>query len=544
MKISNWFPIRSQTRKQLHRILATEFFVPLPNESIDSSVIQERIDRIYPKLLTLGSEDPEAIRWAIMQQDYDVPVTHGMDCHQTLVKVLNEVDTSGKLLLSIALDNHAHFRDREAAMRYLATRKEQTLVRPLLPLLLKPLTGEIRSAALDALARCGVQEALPIVQELYSYRAIAKERTPWSETPDIPLPRALWQCIVNWVREGVVMPEEWLGPWLKLLKARGQLGDSTALRDLIIGMDDPYQGYYCCEGLDALISHLGGLKNTVSLLCKDSLFDSVEDQLLELACHDPEEAVSRWANDQLAEMDPEKYADRNPGFLNKQAQEWLRQTFQEWVASIDDPYWQIRDAFFHPDQSVMALTTDQGLGLFRRNLLTPFFSWSPPESTNISYVDFHPSKPLLLVATGIGSNWETEGQLYLIAHERNNTQTLIKESWEIRACWFLKGDRIRVIFGEKYEADNRCYKASLKIRNESWCAEELEPLPTTTVTDWLVDQHQKSGNNQDFEDWEQAYYANHDQRLVAALKAWLSNNRESLDQALAELYACTEAWRN
>ncbi len=524
----------------------SEFFAPLPNESIDHSVIQERIDRIYPKLLTLGSEDPEAIRWAIMQQDYGVPVTHGLDyeAHQTLVKVLKEVDTSGKLLLRIALDNHAHFRDRKAAMEYLAARNEQTLVQPLLPLLLKPLTGEIRSAALDALARCGVQEALPIVQELYSYRAIAKERIPWSETPDISLPRALWQGIVNWVRKGVVMPEEWLDPSSKLLKARGQLGDSTALRELIIGMDDPDGGYDCREGLAVLISHLGGLEKTVSLLCKDSLFDTVEDQLLELACHDPEEAMSRWANYQLAEMDPEKYADRSPGYLNEQAREWLRQAFQEWLASIDDPYCQVRNVFFHPDQSVMALTTDQGLGLFRRNLLTPFFSWSPPESTNIYYVDFHHSKPLLLVATGIGCNWATEGQLYLIAYERNNTQPLIEESWEVRACWFLKDDRIRVIFGEKHEADNRYYKADLEIRSEPWHAEELEPLPTTTVTEWLVEQHRRTGNKRDFEDWEQAYYANHDQRLVAALKAWLSNNRESLDQALAELCACTDAWRN
>ena len=344
--------------------------------------------------------------------------------------------------------------------------------------------------------------------------------------------------------EGVAEPHDWLGPWPKLLKARGQLGDTTALRELIIGMDDEYGASDCREGLTALIGHLGGLGNAVSLLCQESLFDTVEDQLLELACHDPEEAVSRWANDQLAAIDPEKYAERSPGYLHQQAHEWLRQSFQEWLTSIDDPYCQVRDCFFHPDQSVMALTTDHRIGLFRRDRRTPFYSWSPPETTNIHYVDFHHSNTLLLVATGIGSDWTTEGQLYLIDYERNDAQALFEESWEVRACWFLKGGRIRVIFGGQHEADERCYKADLHLGNEPWRAQELDPFPTTTVTDWLVDQHQRSGSNQDFEEWQQAYYAGHDQPMVAALKAWLEDDRDALNKALEILFSYTQAWRS
>ncbi|WP_447969936.1 hypothetical protein [Nitrospira sp. M1] len=538
--------MRSSTRLQLRTVLVSDFFAPLPDETIDDSVIQERIKDIYPKLLTLGREDPEAIRWAIMQQEYGVSVTHGLDydARQTLVKVLNEVDASGKLLLRVALDNHAHFGDRVAAMGYLAARNEQALVKPLLPLLTKPLTGEIRSAALDALARCGVQEALPIVQELYSYRAIAKERTPWSEAPDISLLRALWQGIVNWVREGVVMPEEWLNPWAELLKARGRLGDSTALRDLIILQSDPDDWLDAVEGFDALIHHLGGLRNALSLLCENSSFATLEGQLLSLADHDRDEAVRQWANDQLAAMDPEKYAERSPRYLDQQAHEWIRQTFQEWLSSIQDPYCEISHCFFHPDQSVMALSTDHGVGLFRRENLTPFFSWSPEEDENVQYLDFHPLKPLIIAATYIQYDWGIEGQIYLIDYERNDAHLLLEKSREVRACWFLHEGRIRVIFGGYSEEDESCYKVDLPPGKEPWHAQELEPLLTTTVTDCLVDQHQKSGSTQDFKEYQQAYYAGHDQRLVAALKAWLNNDQDTLNKSLKILFAYTQAWRS
>lgn len=488
---------------QLRAVVVDEILAPLPRDCIQRSDIQKRIDRIYPKLLNLGHQDPQAIKWTILQKYDDITTSNGweIEAQMTLMRVLNEVDISGEILLSIALDKHVHQFDRANAMEYLASRKQKHLVEPLRDLFIKPYEGEIRAAALDALAQCGIQDILPIVQELYRYRAIAEERTPWSDDTDISLPRALWLCIVNWFREGVAIPEDWHDPWSKLLKARGQLGDITALRDLIILLDDPHNWSDGAEGLDALIRHMGGLEHAVAELSKESLFETFEDRLLELACHDTEGAVSNWANYQLAVMNPHKYAERSQEFLNQRADAWIRKNFQEWLLSMDDDFSEVQNGFFHPDKSVMALTAGHAVGLFRRSSRVPFYSWSPPEETIINYLDFHESKSLLLIATGIQCNYETEGQIYLVDYENNSAKPLLEESWEVAACWFLMEDLCRVIFGAKYETDENVYQADLQIKKAPMQVDKIGPMQIYPHTAWETERYKKTGTEQAFEKW-------------------------------------------
>lgn len=533
MSIVNWFHQDSIIQTAITTVLTEELFAPLPDTEFDYSVIEERIDRVYPKLLTIGRQDPHAIRWALKHADWG-PLTHGLDgdAHQTLMKVLNAVDHTGEIILSVALDRKAHWHDRKEAIEYLATRNQQHLIEPLRDLIVNPYPGEIRAAALDAFVKCGIHDILPIVREFSRYRTSEEDPTFCTNLPEISLCRSLWQDIRYWLREGFTLPEDWLDPWGKLLKARGQLGDITALRDLIILQSDDNHWSDGVEGLEALINHMGGLERAVATLFKESSIEALEDQLLELACHDTEAAINQWADYQLAVMAPDKYAERSLMFLNERANAWIRQTFQGWLGSQNKNYSEVRDGYFHSDYSVFALTTDNAVGLFRRNSWTPFYSWSPPEETNITYLDFHISKPLILVATGIQCNYETEGQIYLIDYAHNHVQPLLEDAWEITACWFLQDGHCRIIFGNKYEEDDNIYQADIQFKPELQHIHNISPIQTKTYSQWERQHYLRCGTKQAFEEWQDNYYSNITQLLADAIKAWANDDLSAVDDYL------------
>ncbi len=541
MSILNWLHQDSQTQTAITTALTEVLFAPLPDTEIDYSVIEERIDRVFPKLLTIGHQDPHAIRWALRHADWGA-LTHGLNgaAHQTLMKVLNAVDHTGETVLSVALDRKAHWHDRKEAIEYLGTRNQQHLVEPLRDLLVNPYPGEIRAAALDAFVKCGIHDILPIVQEFSRYRTIEEDPTSLSNLTEISLCRSLWQDIRYWLREGFTLPEDWLYPWGKLLSARGQFGDITALRDLIIleGANNHLSDRG--EGLDALINHMGGLEHAAAALCNDSSTETLEGHLLEVASHDTEEAVKQWADYQLAVMAPDKYAERSKPFLNQRANAWMHQAFHGWIASLNEHFSEVREAFFHSDQSVFGLTTDKAVGLFRRNSWTPYYDWSLPEDSSVTYLDFHTSKPLILVATGIQCNYETEGQVYLIDYAQNHVQPLLEASWRVEACWFLQDGHCHIIFGDQYEEDHNIYQADIQMKSDPQHIQHISPRHTMSYREWetkLYQQcetklYQQCETKQSFKEWQDVYYNTKTQRVAIALQAWANNDQSVLNDYL------------
>lgn len=73
MGMPNWFHLRSRIGKQLLAVVVDEILIP-PHDSYDLD-FQERIDRVYPKLVELGRQDPQAVKWAIKQDDLNFDTT-------------------------------------------------------------------------------------------------------------------------------------------------------------------------------------------------------------------------------------------------------------------------------------------------------------------------------------------------------------------------------------------------------------------------------------------------------------------------------------
>jgi HEAT repeat protein len=267
-------------REELHKILVSEMLAPLPNEPIERIIIEERIEAAYPKLVKIARRDPSAVRRLIVQPDYGAPDTHGLyyEARVTLVRILDRVDKRGEELYQLATDDRAEWYVKRDAIRSLGHRGEQHLVEELIGLITDMgIQGEVRAAALEAMATCGVQKALPVVQRLYK-----EQRTPG-----------------------------WWDSRRALLKARGLLGDRSALRDLIAlrYADHWLDRESGREGLAPLINHLGGLEGALAALQKAPRSASLEDQLNELARNDKDEEIRCWALEQLVHVAPGKAHD-------------------------------------------------------------------------------------------------------------------------------------------------------------------------------------------------------------------------------------------
>ena len=121
------------------------------------------------ELRRVASEDPSALRDLILQSEYAAPDSHGR-CYRVrklMVTVLDELDSSGRLLLDVACNSNAAWYTRVAAIDCLGKRGDSDLLRQIVAVLHESnVETEITSAAVSAFAENRFAESLPDIQLL------------------------------------------------------------------------------------------------------------------------------------------------------------------------------------------------------------------------------------------------------------------------------------------------------------------------------------------------------------------------------------------
>ena len=258
----------ADTRDQLLTSIQQRLLSLGPGRVAESDLEMEQ------EFIAIGAHSPEAVRWLAAQREFGVPDSYDRyyEIGQLLVRVLDKLDPPGEFLCRLATDDQAPRYVQVSAIKQLAKRHDTRLLEPLLNVVANGAkTGEVRSAALAALAECGFSQALPLVQELDGK---SEEQV-----------------------------SSWYGAQASLLQARGQLGDLSALRDLIVLVYDPWWHDSRCghTGLAALLSRIGGLGSALSALWGPVSEMPLAQQLATVARHETG-AVRRWALDRLGEL--------------------------------------------------------------------------------------------------------------------------------------------------------------------------------------------------------------------------------------------------
>ncbi len=237
-----------------------------------------RRDEQISELLSDVHDDAARVYDLLQLQDYEV-VDHNdfyFELRSLLTEALDQVDQTGNFLLEAALSQETAWYVRRQTVYLLKARRKPNLMLELLPLLEEHgLQGEIRAVVATTLGHYQLEEARPVLLNLY--RALRKGDDPR------------------------------LGGWTyaeaDLLEALGSLGERDTLRPLIALQYHTYKSRRMSgqRGLQQLITHLGGLPETLTLL-DDRTDEALETRLARLATSDPAEAVRRWAIEQLVEV--------------------------------------------------------------------------------------------------------------------------------------------------------------------------------------------------------------------------------------------------
>lgn len=177
-------------------------------------------------------------------------------------------------LLTLGLDATMAEDSRIEAINLLSERRAAPALEQLIGLLTDSETsGEMRRTVLKAIANNRIDKALPTLQWLYHHIPVEQDGLAW--------------VFAGYNREA-------------LLRARGKLGDTTALRDLIcrdyLGGPPAYPLKQTIEQFGGLASVVAGLSSSLAVAA-----GSVEQQLRHLAQHDEAMQMRRWAIDRLAE---------------------------------------------------------------------------------------------------------------------------------------------------------------------------------------------------------------------------------------------------
>ena len=148
--------MHDDTLARLNKCLAEGPLRPLPSEPIEPSLLDRMVDDAYPTITEVAREDPAALRDLVVQPKYTVADSHGryFDVREFLIRVLDELDTSGELLLDVACETAAEWYARVAAIDRIGRRGSPALLRRLLGILDElEVDGEVSSAVIAVLAQ-------------------------------------------------------------------------------------------------------------------------------------------------------------------------------------------------------------------------------------------------------------------------------------------------------------------------------------------------------------------------------------------------------
>lgn len=240
-----------------------------------------RRDEQITELLSEVHDDPARIYQLLHLQHYGVAdqADFYFELRTLLTEALDQLDHSGDYLLQVALSPDISWYVRRQAVYFLKGRRINHLILRLMPLLEETgLQGEIRAAVATALGQQQIYEAHPLLLNLY--RSLSSGDS---------------QRLGGWTYAEA-----------DLLEALGYLGEAEVLRPLLSLQYHPYKSRRLSgqRGLQQLIRHLGGLEGALALL-DNKAQGAVDARLARLATGEANDAVRRWATEQLAALDSE-----------------------------------------------------------------------------------------------------------------------------------------------------------------------------------------------------------------------------------------------
>lgn len=256
-------------------VLREDVLKPLAESRAGMDEIGALLESSFAKLCGAAGSAAAVVR-VLAQSDLGIADTHGLyyAVHRCLLRVLVAVDARSSTLLDVAENSELPWYVRRDALLSLGGEGDDDAERRIIELVADTTaTGEIRDAALRRLVDWNVERALPVLRSLGDDRARGRR---------------------------------WFGAEESLLRARGALGDATALRPLIVLS----QAAFATDrelgqaGLDDLVVRLGGRGKAAAMLLEGKGGVGVAADLEALARSDPDPEVRRWALDRLSAEAP------------------------------------------------------------------------------------------------------------------------------------------------------------------------------------------------------------------------------------------------